>query len=96
MNRFILAFALFAVTACGAKSGIVAIGQNSYMATKQQSTGFPGLGNMKAEVLTEANSLCEKQGKVMKLTSSSETQPPYVLGNYPRVEVQFTCETAQP
>lgn len=30
----------------------------------------------------------------MVVVSTTETQPPYVLGNYPRSEVQFKCVLA--
>lgn len=61
------------------------------MIAKQQATGFPGLGNMKAELITEANQYCILQGKFLQVVNTVETQPPYVLGNYPRSEIQFMC-----
>ena len=71
------------------------MGQDTYMIAKQQATGFPGLGNMKAEILVEANQHCMKQGKALKVLNVTETQPPYIFGNYPRSEIQFTCEAAK-
>ncbi len=64
------------------------------MIAKQQATGFPGLGNMKAEVLAEGSAYCARHGRHFELLSSTETQPPYILGNYPRVEIQFACRDA--
>jgi len=63
------------------------------MVAKQQATGFPGLGNMKAEIIVEASTHCAGMGKEFQLTSAQETQPPYILGNYPRSEIQFKCVT---
>lgn len=80
---------------CASYTGVVPMGQGSYMIAKQQATGFPGLGNMKAELLVEADQHCAKQGKALKVLNVTETQPPYILGNYPRSEVQFACEASK-
>jgi hypothetical protein len=32
----------------------------------------------------------------MNVTRTTETQPPYVLGNYPRVELEFRCAAPTP
>ena len=76
---------------CASNTGIVPMGRDTYMIAKQQGTGFPGLGSMKAEIITEAVQFCEKQGKEFQLTATKETQPPYILGNYPRSEIEFMC-----
>jgi hypothetical protein len=67
------------------------MGKDTYMIAKQQATGFPGLGNMKAEIIQEGSQYCSGLGKEFQLVSAKETQPPYVLGNYPRSEIQFMC-----
>ncbi|MDD2856509.1 MAG: hypothetical protein PHU01_13350 [Desulfuromonadaceae bacterium] len=79
------------LTGCASHTGIVQIGKDSYMVAKQQATGFPGLGNMKAELITEAAQYCALQGKSLQIVNATETQPPYILGNYPRSEVNFMC-----
>ncbi len=77
--------------ACASHSGVVPIGSGVMMITKQAGTGFPGLGNMKAEVMQEASSACASQGKQFEVTNYTETKAPYILGNFPRVELQFRC-----
>jgi hypothetical protein len=79
------------VAGCASHTGVVPIGKDSYMLAKQQSTGFPGLGNMKAEIITEGRLYCASENKEFQLVSTTETQPPYVFGNYPRSEIQFVC-----
>ena len=64
------------------------------MLAKQQATGFPGLGNMKAEIIGEGSRYCAGLGKQFQIVSTHETQPPYILGNYPRSEIQFMCLVA--
>jgi hypothetical protein len=83
--------AFLLVIGCAAQTGVVPIGQNSYLVAKQAATGFPGLGNLKAEALQEANQFCIGRGSDLFVTRSTETQPPYVLGNYPRAEIEFRC-----
>lgn len=50
---------------------------------------------MKAELITEAASYCQQFGQDFKLLGVNETQPPYILGNYPRTELVFTCTPAR-
>jgi hypothetical protein len=80
-----------ALTSCASHTGVVPIGQGNYQIAKQAATGFPGLGNLKAEALEEGNQYCAQQGREFVLIRTSETQPPYLLGNYPRAEIEFRC-----
>lgn len=86
------AFALGAMlVGCASHTGIVPMGRDTFMIAKQQATGLPGLGNLKAEIIGEASRHCAGLGKELQVVSTQETQPPYVLGNYPRAEIQFMC-----
>jgi len=76
---------------CASHTGVVKIGHDTYMIAKQQATGFPGLGNMKAEIIKEGSEYCQGLGKDFQLISEKETAPPYIFGNYPRSEIQFMC-----
>lgn len=89
--RVILIGALIALAGCAATSTVAPLGGDTFMLSKQAATGFHGLGNLTAEVLTEANAHCVKLGRGMQVVSTSESQPPYLFGNYPRAEVRFTC-----
>lgn len=83
----------FTLSSCASHTGVVPIGAETFMIAKQQATGFPGLGNMKAEIIEEAAIYCKKLDKDFFIVSSKETQPPYILGNYPRSEIEFKCLT---
>jgi len=61
------------------------------MVSRQAATGFSGTADLKAESLREANEYCVKQQRQMEVLRATESQPPYILGNYPRAEVQFKC-----
>ena len=79
------------IQACATDSGVVPAGENMFVITKQAASGFSGMGNLKAETLTEASTFCSKTGKVIKIVDSQESQPPYVFGNFPRIELTFQC-----
>ncbi|MHB8493653.1 MAG: hypothetical protein ACYC9Z_10085 [Casimicrobiaceae bacterium] len=77
---------------CATASGVVPMGQHSFMISRQAATGFSGLGNMKPEILEEANQYCVNHKKALQVVRTNESAPPYILGNFPKVEVQFRCE----
>lgn len=85
---------LVAMAGCASYTGVVPMGRDTYLIAKQQATGFPGLGTMKAEIIGEASRHCADLGKELMIVSTQETQPPYVLGNYPRSEITFMCLAA--
>jgi hypothetical protein len=76
---------------CALNSGVVPIGKDTFMVSRQAATGFSGSGTLKAEAFKEANQYCLSQKKVLQIVNTSEAQPPYVLGNFPKAEVQFMC-----
>lgn len=67
------------------------MGQGNFLVSRQAATGFTGKGNLKADALREAGQYCAGQGKDLKVTSSHEAEPPFLLGNFPKVELEFTC-----
>ena len=79
------------IAGCAAHSGVVPIGPDTYMISRQAATGFSGSGNLKAEALREAHEFCLSQKKTMQIVHTSEASPPYVFGNFPKAEIQFLC-----
>ena len=51
------------LTACASHTGVIPMGRDTFMIAKQQATGFPGLGNMKAEIIGEGSRHCASLGK---------------------------------
>jgi hypothetical protein len=86
-----IVFACLLLVGCASSTGIVPAGGDEYMSAKQQATGFPGLGDIKAGLLSEADAFCKGKGATLAVTKETETQPPYVLGNYPHAEIRFKC-----
>lgn len=82
----------FALTSCASNTGVVDAGGELYFIEKQQATGAPGLGNLRAEVYAEAQLFCAERGQGFAVSEYNETKPPYILGNYPRVSLSFSCQ----
>lgn len=76
---------------CAANSGVVSLGADRFIVSRQAATGFSGLGTLKADALREAEQHCTKKGKAVYVLKTTESEPPYVLGNFPRAEVEFMC-----
>lgn len=89
--------ALLAIlSGCAVNSGIVATSDDTYYVSRQAATGFTGLSGLRPEAIKEANEQCAKMGKKYIEIGSKESQPPYILGNFPRVEIQFRCVKTGP
>ena len=88
-----LVVALFAVVAsgCASNSGVVQMGSDTYFISKQAATGFTGLGSLRGDAMREAYAQCSKSGKSVQVTDTQDSKPPYLLGNFPRVDITFRC-----
>ncbi|MDW5418510.1 hypothetical protein R6242_18255 [Iodobacter sp. CM08] len=82
---------IFFLCSCASNSGVVPIGQDTFMVSRQAATGFSGSGVLKAEAFREANQYCASENKKLQVINTTEAQPPYLLGNFPKAEVQFMC-----
>ena len=66
--------------------------QNSiYRLFQQGSTGFTSIDTLREEVEARATTFCERQGKGMVVLGERISQPPYILGNFPRIEIVFAA-----
>jgi hypothetical protein len=92
----ISAFALIPLLllGCASNSGVIAMGQDTFFISRQAATGFSGMGTLKAEALGEAGQFCGTQGKTMQILSENDATPPYILGNFPKTEIKFSCLAA--
>ena len=87
----LLFFPLIVLAGCASNSGVVPIGQDTFMVSRQAATGFSGSGTLKAEAFQEASQYCARQNKLLQVVHTSEARPPYVMGNFPKAEIQFMC-----
>ena len=78
------------LASCAYNSGVAPIGPSEYEVSRQ-ATGLSGIGDLPEETYREANRFCLKQHKVVQVVKTTQTHPPYIFGNFPRVDVQFVC-----
>ncbi len=81
---------------CAVNSGVVTTAPDTYYVSRQAATGFTGLSGLYPEALKEANEQCAKMNKQYQELARKASEPPYILGNFPRVEIQFKCVTTGP
>lgn len=96
MKHLILALLLMPLTSCATSSGVVQTGPDTFMISRQAGSGFGGLGRLKVDAISEAGRFCIKDGKYLNVLKASENDGPYILGNFPRAEVEFTCTQRGP
>jgi hypothetical protein len=64
-----------------------------YIIFHQASTGFSGTSRIRSSAKNRANDFCRKKDSKTKILTVSEhtAAPPYILGNFPRIEIIFVC-----
>jgi hypothetical protein len=87
----LLSALLFFLASCASNSGVIQTGKDTYVISKQAATGFNGLGSLKADALKEAYGQCAKTGQSVQVVDDQESKPPFILGNFPRVDITFRC-----
>lgn len=90
MRYVLAALPLSLFVGCAADSGVLPTA-DGFTIIKQAATGFPGIGEIKTQAMQEAVAYCQARGKQFQLTAEDDTQPPYMYGNFPKVELQFSC-----
>lgn len=93
-NTVLCAAVAALVCGCAASTGVIDAGNGSFYASKQAATGFNGIGTLKGEVITEAGTFCSQRGRDLLIINTTEAKPPFIFGNFPRVEIEFKCNTA--
>ena len=64
-----------------------------YRIFHQASTGFSGTSGIRKSATKRANDYCRKKDRNKEMLTISEhtAAPPYILGNFPRIEIIFVC-----
>tara|TARA_R110001592_G_scaffold363231_2_gene681935 strand:+ start:1587 stop:1865 length:279 start_codon:yes stop_codon:yes gene_type:complete len=76
---------------CASNSGIVPMGNDTYMVSRQAASGFSGMGTLKADAMREAYAQCQQTGKRVEVIETIDAKPPYIFGNFPKTEIRFKC-----
>jgi hypothetical protein len=91
-SKIVLSCAVIALSGCaGTNTGAMAAGPGTYVLSRQAGALPSGKEPLLAEALAEGNEKCASMGKTMKLVSTSENPGPYILGNYPKATIIFSC-----
>ena len=58
---------------------------------EQASTGWVTIASLRESAEQRAEQFCERQGKGTLILGQQKSNPPYILGNFPRLEIVFAC-----
>ena len=76
---------------CAASTGPAQLYGDVLSLTRQGDTGFSSANEQRLQALADARGHCGSIEKSFFLVALNENKPPFVLGNFPRAEVQFMC-----
>lgn len=65
--------------------------QDVYRVSAQGASGMTSISDLRAQVESRAYEFCQRQGKGMIVLGERISQPPYILGNFPRIEIVFAA-----
>jgi hypothetical protein len=86
----ILLITVVLLSACAAHPAVTPAGEGTYIASRS-GQAFTSITDLKAKALTQADEFCGTKHMTFKVLNSTNSDPPYLFGNYPRVEIQFKC-----
>ena len=66
-------------------------GVEEYRVFQEGSSGFVSIQSVRAGAEQRATAFCDGTGKTMLSLRETTATPPYILGNFPRVEIIFGC-----
>ena len=85
-------FIIFFLSGCATTStGPIAAGPDTYVISRQAGAFPSGREPLLSEALSEATATCAAMKKTLKILSTSENSGPYILGNYPKATIIFSC-----
>jgi hypothetical protein len=66
-------------------------GVEEYRVFQEGSSGLVSIQSVRSDAEQRATAFCEGTGKAMMSLRETTAKPPYLLGNFPRVEIIFGC-----
>ena len=66
-------------------------GVEEYRVFEEGATGFVSMESVRDSAEQRATDFCNRKGKAMESFRETTAKPPYILGNFPRVEIIFGC-----
>ncbi|CAB1219250.1 SHOCT domain-containing protein [Acinetobacter bouvetii] len=65
--------------------------EESYRIFRKAATGFVSLQTVRENAEHASITFCERKNKAMHSLTETAARPPYILGNFPRIELVFEC-----
>jgi hypothetical protein len=62
-----------------------------YRVYEQGATGFVPMASVRETAEQRARDFCGRTGKGYSVVGEQMSHPPYILGNFPRIEIVFAC-----
>ena len=90
-DLILLGLLVLGLSGCASNSGVVPIGTDTFVVSRQAATGFSGMGTLKADAMAEAYAECQRTARTVDVIEEKASDPPYIFGNFPRVEITFRC-----
>lgn len=66
-------------------------GAERYRIFHQAATGFVSVASIRGSAEKRADEFCNRKSKSAKALEEHTSSPPYILGNFPRIEIIFIC-----
>jgi hypothetical protein len=90
-SRVLIACCVLFFAGCAAtNSGVVPIGNGTFMVSRQAGAFPSGKEPLLAEALAEANVMCASLRKSIKIITTNENMQ--AIANFPKASVVFSCE----
>jgi hypothetical protein len=72
-------------------TGSGAPGAEAYRVFVQGATGFVSIQTVRDDAEQRAKDFCARKNQTVESLAETTAKPPYILGNFPRVEIVFDC-----
>lgn len=67
-------------------------GTTQYRVFSQGGSGFVSISAVRSDAESRADEFCKQENKVARTLSEQMSTPPYILGNFPKMEIIFICD----
>lgn len=68
---------------------------DTYRIYDRAASGFVSIGATREGLEDRARKFCEDKEMALHVLESEQSNPPYILGNFPRMELIFVCDKKQ-
>jgi hypothetical protein len=65
--------------------------RTAYRIFIQGATGFVPMASVRDDAEQRAIAFCDRRAATMEALEEQATNPPYILGNFPKIEIIFDC-----